>query len=92
MQIRNTKLECAEQAMDAIIDCVSVTGDYSGSVAVVGRWSCRYGSGLLSGQDLAQRITIYEKRERWAVLSALSFLTSELMTVSLQRMLLYLKN
>lgn len=36
VQIRNTKLECAEQAMDAIIDCVSVTGDYSGSVAVVG--------------------------------------------------------
>lgn len=50
VQIRNTKLECAEQAMDAIIDSVSVTGDYSGSVAVSGRWSCRYGSGLLSGK------------------------------------------
>ena len=63
VQIRNTKLECAEQAMDAIIDCVSVTGDYSGSVAVVGGGP----AGMAAAYYLARlgaKVTIYEKRER----------------------------
>ena len=63
VQIRNTKLECAEQAMDAIIDSVSVTGDYSGSVAVVGGGP----AGMAASYYLARlgaKVTIYEKRER----------------------------
>ena len=63
VQIRNTKLECAEQAMDAIIDSVSVTGDYSGSVAVVGGGP----AGMAAAYYLARlgaKVTIYEKRER----------------------------
>ena len=77
--------------MDAIIDSVSVTGDYSGSVAVVGGGP----AGMAAAYYLARlgaKVTIMKNVNAWAVLSALSFLTSELMTVSLQRMLLYLKN
>ena len=49
--------------MDAIIDCVSVTGDYSGSVAVVGGGP----AGMAAAYYLARlgaKVTIYEKRER----------------------------
>ncbi len=41
---------------------------------------------------LGAKVTIYEKRERLGVVVSAIIPTSELMTVSLQRMLLYLKN
>ena len=63
VQIRDTKLECAKNAYDAVIDQVAVTGNCSKKVAVVGGGP----SGMAAAYYLARagaEVTLYEKRDR----------------------------
>lgn len=63
VQIRDTKLECAQKAYDAVIDSVAVTGNCGKSVAVVGGGP----SGMAAAYYLARagaKVTVYEKRDR----------------------------
>ena len=63
VQIRDTKLECAQKAYDAVIDSVAVTGNCGKRVAVVGGGP----SGMAAAYYLARagaEVTLYEKREK----------------------------
>lgn len=63
VQIRDTKLECAQKAYDAVIDSVAVTGNCGKKVAVVGGGP----SGMAAAYYLARagaEVTLYEKREK----------------------------
>ncbi len=63
VQIRDTKLECAEKAYDAVIGSVAATGSCGKRVAVVGGGP----SGMAAAYYLARagaKVTIYEKRDR----------------------------
>lgn len=63
IQIRDTKLECAEKAYDAVIDSVAVTGNCGKKVAIVGGGP----SGMAAAYYLARAgaaVTLYEKRDK----------------------------
>ena len=63
VQIRDTKLLCANEGYDAVIDSVKVTGNCGKKVAVVGGGP----SGMAAAYYLARmgaQVTIYEKREK----------------------------
>lgn len=63
VQIRDTKLECAEKAYDAVIDSIAPTGSCGKSVAVVGGGP----SGMAAAYYLARagaKVTVYEKRDK----------------------------
>lgn len=63
VQIRDTKLACAEAAFDAVIGNVKVTGNCKKKVAIVGGGP----SGMAAAYYLARLgadVTIYEKRDR----------------------------
>lgn len=63
VQIRDTKLLCAEKAYEKVLDTIKVTGDCDKKVAVVGGGP----SGMAAAFYLARmgaKVTIYEKREK----------------------------
>ncbi len=63
VQIRDTKLECAKKAYDAVIGSVAPTGSCGRKAAVVGGGP----SGMAAAYYLARagaRVTLYEKRDR----------------------------
>ena len=63
VQIRDTKLECAEKAYDAVIDSVAPEGNCGKKVAIVGGGP----SGMAAAYYLARagaEVTLYEKRDK----------------------------
>lgn len=63
VQIRDTKLECAKNAYDAVIESIAPTGNCDKKVAVVGGGP----AGMAAAYYLARagaKVTLYEKRDK----------------------------